>query len=173
MNTCRLCNSPDLRIMHQVSGVTVQECGGCGFVQVADMPRQEDLVDLYSPTYFDHGKYTDSFSLKKENQRRMALIKGRRIEHGARILDVGCATGDFLGCARPMYDMWGLDVSEFAVRQAQQRNPDIASQISAGFLEDHTYPAAFFDAILMWDVLEHLWKPVETCRKPKKPLWIR
>ena len=99
-----------------------------------------------------------------ENRRRLALLKGCGLKSGARILDAGCATGDFLAFARTTFDMWGLDVSEFAVEQARRKNPGIDHQIHAGFVEQQAYSPASFDAIVLWDVLEHLWDPVSTCR---------
>jgi len=163
MSNCRLCNCDDLKPRHNIGSVVVEGCRRCGFVQVRDRPKPEDLAALYSPAYFDHGKYTDPCALNKENARRMALIRGQGIRPGERILEVGCATGDFLGVARRLYDLWGLDVSEYAAREAQRRNPQIAAQISFGPVEDQDYPDDFFDAVVMWDVLEHLWDPVGTC----------
>jgi len=165
MNACRLCSSNDLEARYRINDVTVERCRSCGFVQVKDRPNQEDLLELYSPTYFDHGKYSDTFALNKENDRRLALMQRQRLPRGARVLDAGCATGDFLSHAKHDYDMWGLDISEFAVREAQQKNPEIASQIRSGLVENQDYQEGFFDAIVMWDVLEHLWDPIESCRK--------
>lgn len=165
MSTCRLCGFNKLSVKHHIAGVVLERCASCGYVQVREKPTQEELLDCYSPTYFDHGKYADTFALRKENERRISLIRNQRVSKGAKVLDAGCATGDFLSFARLDYDMWGLDVSEFAIGRAQKKNPEIASQIRSGFVEDQSYPDGFFDVIVLWDVLEHLWDPVEVCRR--------
>jgi SAM-dependent methyltransferase len=42
--------------------------------------------------------------------------------------------------------------------QARAKNPGGAERISTGFIEDQQFDGAF-DAIVVWDVVEHLWDP--------------
>jgi 2-polyprenyl-3-methyl-5-hydroxy-6-metoxy-1,4-benzoquinol methylase len=142
----------------------VDACDGCGFVQVREQPREQDLVEMYGASYFDRGKYSDPFAQRKENERRLSLLKSCDLPAGARVLDAGCATGGFISAARSCFDMWGLDISEFAVEEARRANPSVSHQIHAALAEKQMFPADHFDAIVLWDVLEHLWDPVETCR---------
>lgn len=162
---CRLCESQRLVTRNAIRDVCVQRCESCGFVQVRDRPTPEELAAFYAPPYFNHGKYTDTFALGKENDRRRTLLRRGGVAPGARVLDAGCATGDFMAHVGDAYDLWGLDISEFAVEQARRKNPKFAAQIRAGLLEDQDYEEGFFDAVVMWDVLEHLWDPVATCAK--------
>ncbi len=82
----------------------------------------------------------------------MGLTKGK-------ILEIGCATGDFLDVAAFLgYDCYGIEISEWAASIAKEKghnviNIDISSlNINLNFNED-------FDAIFMLDVLEHLAYP--------------
>lgn len=160
---CRLCQAGHPAVRFRIGRVTVQSCTACGFVQVAERPAAAELRELYSQAYFDHGKYSDAFALRKEHERRLSLLRGCGLRPGARVLDAGCATGDFIAAAGE-YEMWGLDISEFAAEQARRRNPTVADRIHSGPIEDQDYPDGHFDAIVMWDVLEHLWDPAGVCR---------
>ncbi|HUN81271.1 MAG TPA: class I SAM-dependent methyltransferase [Phycisphaerae bacterium] len=161
---CRLCERDQVLPRFSVRGIWVDHCPGCGFVQVREQPTEEDLVKLYGEPYFDRGKYSDPFALRKENERRLALLTGCGLPPAAKVLDAGCATGDFVAFAQSRFDMWGLDVSEFAVEEARRKAPAVAHQLHAGFVEQQNYGEAMFDAIVLWDVLEHLWDPVTVCR---------
>lgn len=165
MSNCRLCNRSRLVPRHRIGAVTVQSCADCGYVQVAEQPEPEELHELYAPAYFDHGKYSDAFALRREHARRLAMMRRVGVRPGARVLDAGCATGDFIAAAGATYEMWGLDISEYAVARAREANPSAAERIRSGLVEQQDYPAGFFDAVVLWDVLEHLWDPVATCRR--------
>lgn len=158
-NSCRLCASPWLKKHFDVRGCTLDRCGTCGFVQVREQPDPEALKAIYSEGYFAKSKYDDKLAQARENERRLGLLRRAGVPHGARVLDAGCATGDFLAAAGQYFDMWGLDVSAFATDVARQQNPQFAHQIFTGFVEDQRFPPSFFDAIVMWDVIEHIWDP--------------
>jgi 2-polyprenyl-3-methyl-5-hydroxy-6-metoxy-1,4-benzoquinol methylase len=76
------------------------------------------------------------------------------------VLEVGCATGDFITFAKEYFDMWGIDISSHAVAMAKQQNPDISEHISCQSIEHLQFPDEFFDVIVLWDVLEHLRFPL-------------
>jgi SAM-dependent methyltransferase len=74
-----------------------------------------------------------------------------------RLLDVGCATGIFLdGMRRLGWHVAGVEPSSSAVAYARVR---FDLDIFAGRLEDAHYPAASFDVVTLWDVLEHVHEP--------------
>ena len=73
---------------------------------------------------------------------------------GARLLDIGCGTGLFLERMRPRIDGWGLDPAPAAVAYCHERG---LTQVHHGAIEQ--LPALIpgsFDAVTMWDVLEHV-----------------
>jgi len=137
-----------------------------------EKPSIGRLLKIYNPQYFKYGKYINikDRAVDLENKRRISLIKQNGLKTGARILEVGCATGAFIKMASNQFDMWGLDISEFAVEQARRNNPDVSHQIKKGMVEDQDFPDNFFDCIVLWDVIEHLWDPLETIKKLTKLL---
>jgi 2-polyprenyl-3-methyl-5-hydroxy-6-metoxy-1,4-benzoquinol methylase len=155
---CRLCFSPELDLHGHIRGSTLDRCASCGFVQVRDQPTADELRQLYGDGYFARGKYDQQLAQQREIERRLTLLRRAGVPQGGRVLDAGCATGEFLAAAHGSYEMWGLDVSAAASEQARARNPGLAARISTGFIEDQHFDRVF-DAIVMWDVVEHLWDP--------------
>jgi 2-polyprenyl-3-methyl-5-hydroxy-6-metoxy-1,4-benzoquinol methylase len=162
---CRLCESLQLALLFEVRGCTLHRCGGCGFVQVRDKPSEDELREIYAAAYFARGKYKDDVAQHRETERRLGLLAAAGVAPGARVLDVGCATGDFIAAGAKHYDMWGIDVSAHATAQAREQTPACAGQIFTGFVEDQRFEPASFDAIVMWDVIEHIWDPEPVCRE--------
>lgn len=78
-----------------------------------------------------------------------------RLRPGARVLDVGCGAGDFMAAAKERgLDPTGIDVSEDAARLCREKG---LSATSGDFLNDDF--GRDFDAVTMWDVVEHLRDP--------------
>jgi SAM-dependent methyltransferase len=83
---------------------------------------------------------------------------------GGRILDIGCATGAFL-LAMQMHGRWqvnGVELNDKVARIACER---YGLEVFAGTLEEARFPAAHFDAVTLWDVLEHLHDPMSSLRE--------
>ncbi len=164
VGACRLCSDGSRLASFVVRGVRLERCSACGFLQVGERPTVAALQDLYGPSYFDHGKYEDQFALMKENGRRLELLRSTGITRGATVLDAGCARGDFLSAASLEYEMWGVDVAESAVAEARRQCPAAATRVQAGFLEQLRFAPATFDAVVLWDVIEHVWDPIAVGR---------
>lgn len=89
------------------------------------------------------------------NRRRIAEVVRLR-PSGGRLLEVGCAEGGFLRLAAAHFDVQGIDSSEYAVRAVRERS---GLPAEAGDIERAALPAAAFDAIVAFNVLEHLADP--------------
>ncbi|MHC4677076.1 MAG: class I SAM-dependent methyltransferase [Planctomycetota bacterium] len=119
-------------------------------------------MTLYSEAYFRRGKYVKDRAIENSCRRRVNWLKQNGIRSGSRVLDVGCATGDFIAFGKDHFDMWGVDISRYAVEAAKRDNPDMSDHISCQDIEDIQFPDEFFDAIVLWDVLEHLRAPLSS-----------
>lgn len=170
MIKCRLCDSGKIKIRNIFVNFTLGACETCGFVEILERPEEKEFFTMYDDNFFKRGKYKKNKAEEEENLRRLSLLKKNGLKNGSRVLDAGCATGEYIKLIKDQYEVWGIDISEFAINEARINNPDIADRIKLGMLEDQDFPVGFFDCVVLWDVLEHLWDPVETMKKIVKIL---
>ena len=150
--------------MFVAEGYRIERCPNCELVQVRDEPDSAVLARIYDTLHVKHSTYRSEAAAARENERRVDLLRRHLPEH-ATVLDAGCATGDFLQLAKGSFRMSGLDVSAGAIKVARERNPELGARLCVGRIEDWPANLGTFDAICLWDVIEHLWDPVSTCRR--------
>jgi len=134
---------------HMVTNVV--RCGKCGFVYTNPLIMAK--LDIYNnpDAYLSSSKTSPevlfSFTLN--------LIE-RHIKRG-RILDVGCGKGEFLNIAKKKgWEAYGLEPSANFAEFASKR---CGLDIKCDSLEKAQYPDAFFDAVVLNMVLEHIDHP--------------
>lgn len=152
----------------------IMRCSKCGLLFVSPRPTLTEMAHYYP---FEKYQPFDVAIADKPwlHRRRLSYIQNKRcrfIERaktGGRLLDVGCATGNFLVQIRKRgdWEVYGVDVNGRAIEYAQQRfNLDVFH----GVLEEARYPSDFFDVVTLWSVLEHLHDPLETLREVERIL---
>jgi SAM-dependent methyltransferase len=133
----------------------IRRCSGCGVLHARpSAPAGEE----YGERYYTGGVYAD-YLADQPVVRRSAAIRLRRLEvltAGRTLLDAGCAAGFFIEEALARgWDAVGLDVSGFASASARQRGLPVIT----GSIEDPPALDRRFDAVTMWDTIEHLDQP--------------
>lgn len=126
-----------------------------------------DLAALkrhYGADYFQGGEYVDYVGDRRVHEKtlrgHLRLVR-RYVPAGSRILEIGCAHGFFLELIREVYpDSVGVDVSAAAVADAASRGCDVR----AGDLMETQFDERF-DAVCLWDTIEHLSRPHEVLRR--------
>jgi SAM-dependent methyltransferase len=104
-----------------------------------------------------------------------------RYQTDGRLLDLGCATGFFLNSIsqilpRSNWELYGVEVNPVAAHLARRQ---FNLNIFTGTLKEAAYPDEYFNAVTMWDVLEHLHDPLGSLQeiyrilKPEGILVIR
>lgn len=138
-------------------GYTVAVCGECGAGYADDIPGQ-DVFDAY---YREMSKYeaapvvVPGGGMAGKYRRAAAAVRPELASPAARVLDVGCATGDFLAALREQgcENLLGLDPSaacaDFAWRQHGVR---VVNQS----LAEVTAAKPPFDLVTLTGVLEHI-----------------
>lgn len=136
----------------------VLRCRACGFIFSRPEFPVEDFFDAYSRVVDE--RYVRERPARIATFRRSLALVERSARRG-RLLDVGCYTGFFLELARERgWEASGLEPSGWAVERAREKSLDVRR----GFL--HEEPAAeSFDAVTLWDVIEHLPDPREAVRR--------
>lgn len=100
----------------------------------------------------------DNEYLKRQDERVMTaqnvLTTIRKFAPGGKLLDVGCATGDFLSVAREYYAVEGLELSSWSARLARERGIPIHTCTLDLMQEKRVY-----DVVTLWGVIEHFESP--------------
>lgn len=176
---CNLCGAdsaspfatvPDLLLERPSIQTTLVRCNRCGLVYQNPRPTLREIGQHYPPEY-------DSYVDHAAGQGRHWLLQ-KAIDYGidkrcrfvtrhkqsGRVLDIGCAAGTFLLGMRRQGDWqtYGVELTDAVARIARERH---GLDVFTGTLEEAAYPAAFFDAITLWDVLEHLHDPAASLRE--------
>lgn len=150
-------------------------CSNCGLIYLRSRPTQDELAKSYPSDYEAYYLIDKSKTNSSQWHIRRALnLQLRFVEqhtpHKGKLLDVGCATGNFMQIARDSgWQVQGIEPIETAAKIAREyyQLDVITSTLEAASLEGES-----FDVITMWDVLEHLPNPKITlyrCQELLKP----
>ncbi|NDV69674.1 class I SAM-dependent methyltransferase [Dysgonomonas sp. 25] len=136
-------------------------CNACGFAFTQDFPAEAEIGRYYeSPEYISHtdtqkGIINRLYHLAREMalKSKSKLVQKYTASDKGSLLDVGCGTGYFLHTMKEAG--WKVDGIEQSaeVRQVVKEKFGIEPYPSE-YLFD--IPAASYDAITMWHVLEHM-----------------
>jgi SAM-dependent methyltransferase len=127
----------------------VVECIQCGLVYVNPRPAEDDTGRYYPPGYHD-GRDD-----KIHNERYALQYDYIEQFQFRRVLDVGCARGDwlgYLGGEKPGLELHGIDAFSDSVNLDTVRFQK--TSLSAAVLESD-----YFDLVTAWAVLEHVHNP--------------
>lgn len=118
-----------------------------------------EIAKRYGREYFD-GTRDEGYGGYRYDGRWVPIAK-QIIDHyglksGDRVLDVGCAKGFLvkdLMDACPGLEVWGLDISEYAIAQS---HPDIAGRLVRGTADRLPFADRSFQAVLCINVIHNL-----------------
>lgn len=175
MTRCYLCHSGKIKTAFVKNGYTYVRCQNCGLYRlVLQEPYQKFLNRYYEQGYFcgdpDCCAYVDYWGDRHAIQKNMRVYRDqiKKFKTRGKLLDVGCSMGLFLELAQEAgFDSSGIDVSEYALRQAKKR---FAGQVWRTELAKANFPNRSFDVITLFDVLEHLQDPRRELKKAQQLL---
>ena len=134
----------------------ILRCAACGFGFRQSRPAEEDLSALYRQ--LDPEVYEKEMNGRLVTARRH-LKMVQKYSKGTWLLDVGCASGAFLGCAADAgWSVVGVEPSEVLCRRAQAIL-GVRGDVFCVPLQQADLPASSFDVLTLWDVLEHVPDP--------------
>jgi|WetSurMetagenome_2_1015567.scaffolds.fasta_scaffold85646_2 2-polyprenyl-3-methyl-5-hydroxy-6-metoxy-1,4-benzoquinol methylase len=135
------------------------KCNECGFLFTNPRPPSQELGRYYkSENYISHSNSQKGIInriyhiIRKRNHKKKYNIINREIANG-KILDIGCATGEFLHFFQKKgWDVNGIepdpDARKFACESYKMK---VSSESELDNFENE-----IFDVITMWHVLEHV-----------------
>jgi len=176
---CNLCGADDTMPVTEIDGFHIVRCRQCGLIYVNPRYQKELLQQIYTETYYEHDGLKngpeffgyEDYLADEENIRITFAKRLKTVERYAnkgRLLDVGCATGFFLDLARRKgWKVVGTEVSRFSVHYVQER---FDLDVRLGALRGLMFDAETFDAVTMWDVIEHVIDPVGELQEVRRIL---
>lgn len=141
----------------------VARCEACTHVYCSPVPADmgAHYRDVVDEEYLQH-------TISRTEAAERVIAKLAREGAGRRLLDVGCATGDFVAvAARRGFAAEGLEPSVWSSTIARERGLTIHRAYLEAFAGDH--PGAY-DAVLLMGVIEHFSDPVAELRHVRRLL---
>jgi 2-polyprenyl-3-methyl-5-hydroxy-6-metoxy-1,4-benzoquinol methylase len=170
---CYLCGRTDGPVLVNDPPFQVRSCAGCGLGYVTPRIRGERIQEIYDLGYFTSESaggfgYTsyaaDAPGYLRTFKKKVAIM--RRFVPSGRVLEIGCAAGFFLAAARDAgYEAHGIEVAGSILAHA--RDVLKLGNLFHGTLAEYRGVPRSFDAIAMWDVVEHLADPVADLKRAR------
>ena len=124
-------------------------CGRCDHAYCSPRPAHiwKHYEDVEDTAYLD-------CQPQRIRTAQKALARIARYKNEGRLLDVGCATGDFLSVAGERYEAEGLELSHWAARIARERGRTVHESTLEALKPPQPY-----DIVTLWGVIEHFEEP--------------
>ena len=174
-DACRLCGTNEARLVAVVDGCQFVRCAGCGVERMASYPSARELEEFYDSGYMTKKfnnlghhlhftkEYRETYFAEKSltfADLRMDLTALR----GKKLLDVGCANGQFLEYAGKFaVESTGIDISEEMVNAGKEAGLNC-------LVKDLFEMEGEFDLLTYWDVIEHVSNPRQVLEKTRELL---
>jgi SAM-dependent methyltransferase len=132
-------------------------CDTCGLVRSDPVAGEELLAALYASSSFDYGQEVESIQATYGRALRQLEERSPRREA---LLEIGCGNGFFLQQARRQgwREVRGVEPSADAVAKAP---PELDGAIVQDVMRGGLFAPESFDAVCLFQVLDHIAGPVE------------
>ena len=180
-NICKICKSVSIRDTRSENilalecspiGQHIFRCISCNFRFMEPSLNSSEIQAIYGESYFEDTTRNFSYSEQMIEELRSYEITANRFHKllkSGNILDIGCATGEFLLAAKKAgFKTTGIDVSEYAVEKAKEKG----LEASVTKFNELSKLNTLFDGIHISHVLEHLDDPVYAISEIKKHLKV-
>ena len=170
---CNLCGSPEsvvvaksdrrLKILRSVA------CEQCGLIRTDPMPTPDELAHYYAHAYradyqlaFAGGPPRHHLKRSTREARFRTELLAPKLKPGARVLDFGSGSGEFLAAARARgCEAIGVEPGrDYAAYARTQHGVEVLDDA-----EDERFPAEYFDVITTHHVFEHLRDPADVAER--------
>lgn len=169
INECPVCSQPNTQSGHdndtsiyKISTTINQKpfdyifkvvkCSNCALFYKNNIPNYTTLNEYYEQLDTSYENTITEFPTDR-------IVTDFITQHSSTtttVLDYGCGSGRLLNRLPSLIQKYGVEINQEAVRAAQQRNISIIDEAHL-----KTEYANYFDFIILTDVYEHLYKPLD------------
>ena len=163
---CPTCGSREATLELEKDHMRIVRCTACDLVYVSPTFDEAHYKAVYASVEYqdivrDLGIMSHEYRVGRFGAERVTLMARHVRVSRPRYLDVGCSTGFVVEAARDAgWDAVGTDLNPSAIEFGRARGLDLHTAA----LEEAGFAAVSFDAVSLFDVLEHLLDPVRTLR---------
>jgi SAM-dependent methyltransferase len=166
---CYVCRGSESSLLCEIPTGSIVRCANCGTVYRASVVTGAEHHALYqnattmeTPFYLSNKDAADPDAEPMPTYRR-GLDRLEQLVTPRRLLDVGCSYGAFLQLAIGRgWEVQGVELSRITADFARRER---GLTVFSGSVEEASFPDDYFDAITLWDVIEHFDDPVSTLRE--------
>ncbi len=168
---CPVCESPEKRLRYRITDFRVYDCSACSLVYLWPQLRPEEVREMFTHLYTEgEGSVPElrsyyGFTYDDDPANPLVQLYERWLDaiephrSSGRLLDIGCGTGLFLAVARRRgWEPYGVDDCAEAIAYARS---EFGLEVWEGDFRDFDGSGKTFDAITMWDIIEHARSPVD------------
>lgn len=152
---CPNCKSQDLILLN--NSYSLYRCDYCGLIF-----KYIGGINSSKIQKIQNGVYTESLIVGRSHTKmveRMArdrLDILRRYKRSGNLLEIGCASGEFLQVSwNAGFNAIGVDSSKVFCEYAQGKGLNVKH----GRIEDFEFPVNYFDVIVLFHLIEHIEEP--------------
>lgn len=158
MKQCLLCCSRDISIIQLLEEDKSRYfCTACTGVFIWPTPDRKKRETLYNEEYYTTGIMKGYQFTNMREHYRMMRHHLPEFMAGQRLLDLGCATGQYLIYAgQEGIKSEGIDISSYAVDVCREKG----LKVYCGTLGEVLLPDAAFNWIIARDIIEHVIDPI-------------
>lgn len=167
---CLVCGADEPRPLFTKEGFQFVQCGRCSLVYVNPSLKEDFIRQVYK-----HQSYTDilaalaepsdAYRRERFGKERVAIVDRFLPRHGRdglRLLDIGCATGFFVHEAQQAgWVASGIESNPYAAEFARRNGLDVRNET----IEETTFAPGTFDVVTLFEVIEHVRRPMDILRK--------
>jgi SAM-dependent methyltransferase len=154
LGCCPSCGGRARRPWLRHAELSLWLCDVCGLGYSDPQPR--DVVERRYLSEYDLAAHFGALEARKGVLNAQRLDRLSDPTPGQTLLDVGCADGQFAAAARVRgWAPYGVELNPPAAKRARERGIAVVE----GRLQDAELPAAPFDVVTAWDVIEHVPEP--------------
>ena len=171
---CNLCGEGRATTLFRSGDFCVVQCVQCGLAYVNPRLAGQQRKAVYDDAYISALTGEGNWDWTRTPEYDPVSWEATRLRYAingyptGRLLDVGCASGNFLSLVkRRGWEIWGVELNPHAAAAAARR---LNAEVLPGDLVDLHLPGEYFDVVTLFHVIEHVLDPRRTVHKIREVL---